>query len=110
MPIQCVAVRTPDQLKGNPAQSDSSSENAYTPDKDGFVQIVFVVNDNKVKAVQVESGIQSETHIEVLDGLSLGDEIVTGNYRAISQFLNNGTEVRVDNDGAESPGIAVNES
>ena len=108
VPIQCVAVRTPDQLKGNPAESDSSAENAYTADKDGFVQIVFVVNDNKVKAVQVESGIQSETHIEVLNGLSLDDEIVTGNYRAISQFLNNDTEVKVDNTAPSSPGLAVN--
>ncbi len=109
VPIQCVAVRTPEQLKGNPAESDSSAENTYTPDKDGFVQIVFVVNDNKVKAVQVESGIQSETHIEVVEGIDLGDEIVTGNYRAISQFLNNGTEVKIDNAGAgpPPPGLAV---
>jgi HlyD family secretion protein len=113
VPIQCVAVRTPDQLKGMPAEADSSEENAYTPDKDGFVQIVFVVNDNKVKAVQVESGIQSETHIEVVDGLGMGDEIVTGNYRAISQFLNNGTQVKVENAGGGSgasspPGLAAN--
>ena len=107
VPIQCVAVRTPDQLKVNKAESesDSTSENAYTPDKDGFVQIVFVVNDNMVKAVQVESGIQSDTHIEVVNGLSLDDEIVTGNYRAISQFLNNDTEVTVDNEG--TPGLAA---
>ena len=107
VPIQCVAVRTPDQLKSsNSAESDSTAENTYTPDKDGFVQIVFVVNENVVKAVQVESGIQSETHIEVVNGLSLGDEIVTGNYRAISQFLNNDTEVTVDNEGP--PALAGN--
>lgn len=108
VPIQSVAVRTPDQLKGGMAEKDSSMTTAYTPDKDGFVQIVFVVNDNKVKAVQVQSGIQSDTHIEVVDGLSLGDEIVTGNYRAISQLLSNGTDVKVDNTPAGPPGMAVN--
>jgi HlyD family secretion protein len=109
VPIQCVAVRTPDQLKSsNQAESDSTEEHTYTPDKDGFVQIVFVVNDNIVKAIQVESGIQSETHIEVINGLSLGDEIVTGNYRAISQFLNNDTEVTVENTEGPPPGLAVN--
>jgi len=107
-----VAVRTPDQLKGAPAEADSSEKVAYTPDKDGFVQIVFVVHDNKVNAVQVASGIQSETHIEVVDGLALDDEIVTGNYRAISQFLNNGTVVKVENTGGEAgtsptPGLAA---
>jgi HlyD family secretion protein len=112
VPIQCVAVRTPDQLKGAPAETDSSEKVAYTPDKDGFVQIVFVVHDNKVNAVQVASGIQSETHIEVVDGLALDDEIVTGNYRAISQFLNNGTVVKVENTGggagaSPTPGLAA---
>jgi HlyD family secretion protein len=106
VPIQCVSVRTPEQLKvNNTAESDSGMVNAYMPDKDGFVQIVFVVNDNKVEAVQVESGIQSDTHIEIQKGLSLGDEIVTGNYRAISQLLHNGTAVKVE-EGGES--LAVN--
>ncbi len=105
VPIQCVAVRTPDQLKGNPeeeAVQDSSSRLEYTPDKDGFVQIVFVVNDNIVKALQVETGIQSETHIEILTGISEGEEIVTGNYRAISQILKNNTKVNVEEEKQES--------
>jgi HlyD family secretion protein len=95
VPIQSVAVRTPEQLGGN-SEADSTSEDKYVADKDGFVQVVFVVKENTVKAVQVTSGIQSDTHIEVVDGLSEGDEIVTGNYRAISQLLQNDTKVTVD--------------
>jgi len=93
VPIQCVTVRTPEQLKGTSteaegaAEQDSTSQKQYIPDKDGFVPIVFVVEDGVAKAMQVETGIQSETHIEILTGISKGDEIVTGNYRAISQTL-----------------------
>jgi HlyD family secretion protein len=93
VPIQCVTVRTPEQLKGSStetegaAKADSASQEQYTPDKDGFVPIVFVVEDGIAKANQVETGIQSETHIEIVAGISLGEEIVTGNYRAISQTL-----------------------
>lgn len=104
VPIQCVTVRTPDQLKpAGPAKdksaalgdalADSTSEPGYTPDRDGFVSIVFVVKNGLAKAVQVETGIQSDTHIEIVKGLSVGDEIVSGSYRAISQELGNNTPV-----------------
>jgi HlyD family secretion protein len=103
VPIQCVTVRTPDQLKTQgpekdkgaigDAHADSTSEPQFKPDKDGFVTIVFVVADGIAKAVQVETGIQSDTHIEVVDGLEEGNEIVSGSYRAISQTLGNNTPV-----------------
>jgi HlyD family secretion protein len=97
VPIQCVAVRTPDQLATDSVEEtteDSTASPEYSPDKDGFVQVVFVVDQGEVQALQVETGIQSETHIEVLDGLTEGDEIVTGNYRAISQLLQNRSKVK----------------
>ena len=99
VPIQCVAVRTPDQLNGDgaaDAEVDSTDQLTYSPDRDGFVQVVFVVEDNEVMAYQVKTGIQSETHIEILEGVSEGDLIVTGNYRAISQTLTNNTRVVVE--------------
>ena len=81
-----------------PIQSvaDSTSGQKYTPDKDGFVQVVFVVDDAKVTARQVMTGIQSETHIEIKEGLAEGDEIVTGNYRAISQLLQNNSRIKIE--------------
>jgi HlyD family secretion protein len=103
VPLQCVTVRTPEQLKrraspnGKGAGTDSTVQQLYTPDKDGFVQLVFVVADGAAKAVQVETGIQSDTHIEIVSGISVGDVIVTGSYRAISQTLNNDSPVLVKN-------------
>ena len=86
IPIQCVTVRTPQQLKvkeakvdSTSADADSLSEQKFTPDKDGFVEVVFVVEDGIAKAKQVKTGIQSETHIEIVEGLSEKEEIVTGN-------------------------------
>ncbi len=96
VPLQSVAVRTPEQLNSN-AEADSTQQ-TYTVDKDGFVQIVFVVQDGKTKAIQVKSGIQSETHIEISDGIEEGQEVVTGNYRAISQLLQNNSDVNVQNE------------
>lgn len=100
VPIQCVAVGTPDQLKPlknatkpNEAMADDSSFQNYVPGKDGFVEVVFVVKDKMVDARQVKTGIQSDTHIEIIEGLNLDDEIVIGNYRAISQDLRHGSMV-----------------
>ena len=96
VPIQCVAVRTPEQLANGSAgknSEDAAVEPAYKPDEDGFVQVVFLVNQDEAKALQVETGIQSDTHIEILSGINEGDEIVTGNYRAISQQLQNHSRV-----------------
>lgn len=108
IPLQCVTVRTPEQLKqkANPdedgSESDSTSQQLYIPDKDGFVTLVFIVVDDAAKAVQVETGIQSDTHIEIISGLSVGDVIVTGSYRAISQSLNNDSAVLVRNTGNDN--------
>ncbi len=105
VPLQCVTVRTPEQLnqKTNPtgegSGADSTSQQLYIPDKDGFVQLVFVVVDGAAKAVQVETGIQSDTHIEIISGISVEDIIVTGSYRAISQTLKNDSPVLIKNNG-----------
>ncbi|MBU8921475.1 MAG: efflux RND transporter periplasmic adaptor subunit [Bacteroidales bacterium] len=99
VPLQCVTVRTPEQLKRHipvapgDAVADSLPENEYEADKDGFVTVVWVVKDGVATAIQVVTGIQSETHIEILSGISEGDMIVTGNYRAISQTLKNDLDV-----------------
>lgn len=104
VPIQCVTVRTLDQLKAQPpkakgdtAIADTVARSKYVADKDGFVQLVFAVENGVAMAKQVKTGIQSETHIEILEGLAEGDEIITGNYRAISQTLQNHARILVKN-------------
>ena len=102
VPIQCVTVRTVDQLKrsasppGGGAAADSTMQEEYTADKDGFVSIVWVVEEGAVRAAQVQTGIQSDTHIEIIDGISEGDDIVIGSYRAISQTLRNRMHVEAE--------------
>ena len=97
VPIQSVAVRTVDQLKLE-GQSRADAEKLYTPDRDGFVEIVFCIEDGHAMAKQVTTGIQSDDLIEILSGLVEGEEVVSGSYRAISKDLVNGEEVAVNND------------
>ena len=104
VPIQSVAVRTPDQLSTKEGEEDAASAGEeFEPDKDGFVEIVWLVEDDKAVARQVETGIQSETHIQILDGIEEGEQLVTGNFRAISKDLENGSEVLIQSDDDDQP-------
>ena len=98
IPIQSVAVRTIDQLTLE-GEEVTDAEKRFTADDDGFVEIVFCVEDDgSVVARQVKTGIQSDDLIEVLSGIDQDEEVVTGSYRAISTDLQNGAQVNVNND------------
>jgi HlyD family secretion protein len=94
VPIQSVAIRTVDQLLME-GETREDAATRYTPDADGFVEIVFVVDGGRAVAKQVKTGIQSAELIEILEGLEEGVEVVTGPYRAISKDLENGAPVVV---------------
>jgi len=97
VPIQCVALRTIDQLvqKG---EKRKDAAKRFQADRDGFVEVVFCIESGKAVAHQVKTGIQSDERIEILDGLKEGDEVVSGSYRAISKDLDNGALVRINNE------------
>jgi HlyD family secretion protein len=97
VPIQSVAVRAVDQLTRE-GESREDAEKRYEADDDGFVEIVFCIEEGRAVAKQVETGIQSDELIEILSGLEEGEEIVTGSYRAISKDLDNGAAVIIDNE------------
>ena len=103
VPIQSVAVRTVDQLMMEGEDREDAAER-YTADREGFVEVVFCIEDGKAIAKQVETGIQSDDYIEILEGLEEGDEVVTGSYRAISRDLGNGAVVTINNDAEQSDG------
>ena len=86
-------VRTLEQLGAEPAAEGEEPE--FTPDREGFVEIVWVVVDGRAQARQVKTGIQSETHIEIVEGLGEDDQVVIGNYRAISRDLMDNAVVAV---------------
>ena len=103
IPIQSVTMRKPRQLTEKQdheqARADSSLD-AETEDLEP-VEVVFVVKDNekgkgkKVIQREIQTGIIGERDFEIVSGLELGDEIVTGPYKAISRELNDGDKVKI---------------
>jgi HlyD family secretion protein len=78
----------------------------FPPDTDGFVELVWLIDTGTAHARQVPPGIQRDSHIEILGGLAARDQVVVGNYRAISKDLEDGAEVIVEkqSDGGDGAG------
>ena len=108
VPIQAVAVRTPEQIGNGPgpleaAGGDADGAPRWETDREGFVELVWVVDGGRARARQVRTGIQSDTHIEILDGLAEGERIVVGSYRAISKDLQDDMSVTESAERGETP-------
>jgi len=57
----------------------------------GFLRRLFGSKSrSRVEQREVKIGISSDTHYEILSGLEEGEEIVIGNYRAVSRDLQDG--------------------
>ena len=109
VPIQALAVREltydpegkvvkPPKLE--PGRRPSSGAVAAAELKPGFTKKetegVFVVNgENEVEFVPVKTGVAGDKHFEVLDGLKVGDRVVTGPFASV-RTLSDGTIVKVE--------------
>jgi len=63
-------------------------------------EVVFAVVGDQVAMVPVKIGICDDNYWEITDGLTNGQEIVSGGYRAISRDLDDGKKIRK---GAATP-------
>ena len=64
--------------------------------------MVFAVEGDRVKAVAVKIGICDDNYWEITDGLTNGQEIVSGGYRAIGRDLQDGSKIHVGPAGADT--------
>jgi HlyD family secretion protein len=58
------------------------------------IEVVFVMEGDHVKMVPVKIGISDDSHWEITEGLTEGQEIVSGGFRAISRDLEDGKKVK----------------
>ena len=76
--------------------SDMPQPGEVPPAQEEMVEVVFVLQpDGTVRRANVRTDIQDIGHIEVVDGLKEGDQVVSGPYTVISKELRNGTKVKV---------------
>jgi len=86
IPIQAVTVREKEDDKDNKKKKAANDE---------LEEVVFVMEADTVRMVNVTTGIQDDEYILVTSGLEKGEVVVTGPYSAISKKLDQGDAVRV---------------
>jgi HlyD family secretion protein len=106
VPIQSVTVRDFNKLKdedefdedGNEIDasdeaSDDDADSGSKNDEEDLRRVVFLMVDGVSKMVEVKTGISNDTHVVILSGVSEGEDVITGPYRAISRTLEDGDAV-----------------
>jgi HlyD family secretion protein len=115
VPIQSVTARMPKVEQAGPppeggaaAPAGGGMAGARARSENKPKELVFVVENGVAKAVNVKRGISNDTHVEILNGLSEGMQVVSGSYKAINRELEDGAKVRVEEakKPAAKPGAA----
>jgi len=88
VPIQSVVERVPPSA--SKAKGAESEEDENLPKK----KYVFLINSGKVKMTEVTPGISDATHVAIVSGLKIGDQVVTGPFRLLKK-LKDGDAVEV---------------
>jgi HlyD family secretion protein len=100
VPLQAVTARTERDLR---ADGGPESEAAPAgPDRPGqrrrevMQKVLFVVEKEVARVRPVETGLASETEVEILSGARKGDLIVEGPYRTLARELRDGRAVKYE--------------
>jgi HlyD family secretion protein len=90
VPISAIVIKT-DTSSVKQSYGKSTNQTAMTTtNNDEKFECVFINDNGKAKLAVVETGIQDDTNIEVISGLSEGDEIIIGPYNLVSKSLKPG--------------------
>lgn len=80
VPIGAVTVRE-DTVKLSTVERMRAEDDDIDP-----FEVVFVPDGNKAKLVVVKTGIQDESHIQIISGLSEGQELIVGPYEVVKDL------------------------
>jgi HlyD family secretion protein len=87
IPIQSVTTRENKKSKEEDDQMGSSNTSS---DEDTIDEVVFVYEADTARMIKVETGIQDNEYIQVLSGLEVDQEVITGPYSTVSRKLKDG--------------------
>jgi HlyD family secretion protein len=98
VPIQSVTTRLPKGQQTNAAPEKPEPQRAEKAKKDDDshkpIEVVFMHEGDTVRMVPVKRGISDDNYTEITEGLSEGQTIVSGGYKAISRELEEGKKVK----------------
>lgn len=101
VPISAIVIKTDTSSTKKPYGKSVVEEDESSKEEKKF-ECVFVNENGKAKLKVVETGIQDDTNIEIVSGLSEEDKIITGPYNMVSKTLKPGDLIEEKNKKVES--------
>jgi HlyD family secretion protein len=95
IPVQAVTTRVVKENSEEEEETESDKKETTIAENQEKETVVFVEVDGKAVMKPVKTGIQNNTHIEILEGLNPEDRIITAPYSAVSKQLSDGTSIEV---------------
>lgn len=106
VPIQSVTTRLPIGPAKPGGEKPPAAGAPATPPPAGKAaepvkpaEVVFALDGDHVKKVPVKTGISDSDFFEIVSGLTEGQQIISGGYKAVSKDLEDGKKVKVGTDG-----------
>lgn len=100
VPIQSVTTRMPKEEEKKEGEESAevvpAGGTGIRRTESKVREVVFVVEDNVVKALPVKRGISNNSHVEIIEGVSEGAQVVSGSYKSINRELEDGAKVRIE--------------
>ncbi len=97
VPIQSVTTRS-DSLNSNAtvglSEVNQANQEKTTAKPSELKEIVFIAKGDSAKMVVVKTGIQDNTYIEIKEGLTGDEEIISAPFSAISRKLKDGKLIK----------------
>ncbi len=95
------AAEAAEEDASGPAEAEAENGAPERARGEDLRKVVFLVETagegdaKEAKMVEVETGISDDSYIAIQSGLQGGEEVIVGPYRAVSQELEPGTAVRI---------------
>ncbi|MCU4163955.1 efflux RND transporter periplasmic adaptor subunit [Carboxylicivirga caseinilyticus] len=80
-------------MRNDTTKTDSTD--IKKPDAESKIEVVFIAEDGVAKQRSVETGIQDSKYIEITEGVSEDEQVVSGPYSAISRKLEDGDLIEI---------------
>ncbi|MBL7110616.1 MAG: efflux RND transporter periplasmic adaptor subunit [Bacteroidales bacterium] len=94
IPIQAVTTRA-DSIYEELADSLDKKPDEDKDERDVRETVFLVSEDGTVVMREVKTGIQDNNYIQILEGVEVGEEVITAPYSAINKKLDQGSPVEV---------------
>lgn len=97
VPISAIVIKTDTSSTRKTYEKTTAVDTGDFDTEEQKFECVFVNENGKAKLRVVKTGIQDDTNIEIVSGLTKDDEIITGPYIMVSKNLSPGDLIQVKN-------------